>query len=107
MTSSLLKTSLSQLRSRVSQLFGKPPQLASLGRVTSYPVREEPDYHRAGGFHPIRLGDTFHHGQYTILRKLGYGQYSTVWLAKDAKCAVRRRGTVYTVLTDQIGTRGL
>ncbi|QSS60981.1 serine kinase [Histoplasma capsulatum] len=48
-------------------------------------VTEEPDYYRIGGFHPISLGDTFHHGKYTILRKLGYGQYSTVWLARDAR----------------------
>lgn len=35
----------------------------------------------AGGYHPVRLGDTFKAGQYRVLRKLGYGLYSTVWLA--------------------------
>jgi len=46
---------------------------------------EEPDYYRPGGFHRVRLGEQFHDGRYTILRKLGFGQYSTVWLARDAK----------------------
>jgi serine/threonine protein kinase len=36
-----------------------------------------------GGFHPVALGDTFHNGRYTIRYKLGYGGFSTVWLARD------------------------
>nr|KMM68244.1 hypothetical protein CPAG_04575 [Coccidioides posadasii RMSCC 3488] len=45
----------------------------------------EPDYYKTRGFHPISLGDTFHSVKYTVLGKLGYGQYSTVWLARDSK----------------------
>ena len=37
----------------------------------------------SGGFHPVALNDTFHNGRYTIRYKLGYGGYSTVWLARD------------------------
>lgn len=69
----------------MSQLFRSPSQLALLERVNSCPVAEEPDHYKTGGFHPISLGDTFGPDQYTILRKLGYGQYSTVWLARDSK----------------------
>jgi serine/threonine-protein kinase SRPK3 len=36
-----------------------------------------------GGFHPVNLGDTFQDGRYTIRHKLGYGGFSTVWLAHD------------------------
>jgi serine/threonine protein kinase len=34
-----------------------------------------------GGFHPVNLGDAFHGGKYRVIRKLGDGSYSTVWLA--------------------------
>lgn len=36
-----------------------------------------------GGYHPVRIGDVFHNGKYKVARKLGYGVYSTVWLARD------------------------
>lgn len=40
------------------------------------------DYCR-GGYHPVSVGDTFADGRYAIVRKLGWGHFSTVWLAKD------------------------
>jgi non-specific serine/threonine protein kinase len=40
------------------------------------------DYH-PGGYHPVHLGDVFNNGQYKVIRKLGDGSYSTVWLARD------------------------
>jgi serine/threonine-protein kinase SRPK3 len=46
---------------------------------------EEPlENYRPGGYHPVGLGDTFDGGRFSVIRKLGWGQYSTVWLAKDA-----------------------
>ena len=42
-------------------------------------------YYLPGGYHPVHLGDTFHNGTYEVVHKLGYGQYSTVWLVKDRK----------------------
>ena len=36
-----------------------------------------------GGYHPVKIGDTFNDGRYTVVRKLGWGHFSTVWLAKD------------------------
>lgn len=38
-----------------------------------------------GGYHPVQLGDTFSEGRYVVVRKLGWGHFSTVWLAKDLK----------------------
>ncbi|KAK2750101.1 hypothetical protein FQN57_004593 [Myotisia sp. PD_48] len=75
-----IKSSLTKTRSRISNLLGSAFPSTPSERV----IVEEPDYYKTGGFHPISLGDTFHHNQYTILRKLGYGQYSTVWLARDS-----------------------
>ncbi|KAJ5795791.1 protein kinase [Penicillium psychrosexuale] len=48
-------------------------------------ITEEADFYSMGGFHPVSLGDTFKFGTYKVMRKLGYGQYSTVWLARDSK----------------------
>ncbi|KDR71391.1 hypothetical protein GALMADRAFT_144070 [Galerina marginata CBS 339.88] len=39
-----------------------------------------------GGYHPVKIGDTFSDGRYVVVRKLGWGHFSTVWLAKDQKC---------------------
>ena len=44
---------------------------------------ESLDRYREGGYHPTHLGDTLKDGRYKILNKLGWGGYSTVWLAKD------------------------
>jgi serine/threonine-protein kinase SRPK3 len=36
-----------------------------------------------GGYHPVHLGDCFNDGQYKVIDKLGFGSFSTVWLARD------------------------
>ena len=43
---------------------------------------EELEKYCPGGFHPITIGDHLH-GRYWIVHKLGFGSYSTVWLAWD------------------------
>ncbi|KAL4807995.1 protein kinase [Aspergillus unguis] len=80
-----IKASVATARTRISKLVGSPSPLSSLERANPCPVAEEPDHYETGGFHPVSLGDRFNSDQYTILRKLGYGQYSTVWLARDSK----------------------
>ena len=37
-----------------------------------------------GGYHPVKIGDLFH-GRYHVVRKLGWGHFSTVWLCLDMK----------------------
>lgn len=39
-----------------------------------------------GGYHPVSLGDTLNDGRYEIHHKLGWGGFSTVWLANDREC---------------------
>jgi serine/threonine protein kinase len=41
-----------------------------------------------GGYHPVEIGDIYN-GRYRILRKLGWGHFSTVWLCRDIKLANR------------------
>ncbi|XP_047308382.1 SRSF protein kinase 2-like [Impatiens glandulifera] len=40
------------------------------------------DYRR-GGYHSVKIGDSFKHGRYVVQSKLGWGHFSTVWLAWD------------------------
>jgi hypothetical protein len=39
--------------------------------------------YRPRGYHPIAIGDVLVN-RYTIVHKLGYGGWSTIWLARDA-----------------------
>ncbi|KAL7746438.1 serine/threonine protein kinase, CMGC [Sorochytrium milnesiophthora] len=36
-----------------------------------------------GGYHPVSVGDLYHNNRYLVLRKLGWGHFSTVWLCRD------------------------
>ncbi|KAK6459850.1 kinase-like domain-containing protein [Scheffersomyces coipomensis] len=36
-----------------------------------------------GGYHTCYIGEEYKNGKYTLVRKLGWGHFSTVWLAKD------------------------
>jgi serine/threonine protein kinase len=41
--------------------------------------------YKKGGYHPVQIGDVYGpDGRYTIEQKLGWGHFSTVWLASDA-----------------------
>ncbi|CAI4050118.1 hypothetical protein SUVZ_13G3480 [Saccharomyces uvarum] len=40
------------------------------------------DY-RPGGYHPAFKGEPYKDSRYILVRKLGWGHFSTVWLAKD------------------------
>ncbi|KAL8788965.1 MAG: hypothetical protein Q9213_001374 [Squamulea squamosa] len=39
--------------------------------------------YRHGGYHPVSLGHEFCDSRYLVVNKLGFGTYSTVWLARD------------------------
>lgn len=69
-----------------------PPRLYSqLGRQirrrsfknSAAPIEEQalPSYHRKR-YYPVRPGDVLN-SRYRAIAKLGFGAYSTVWLAKD------------------------
>lgn len=46
--------------------------------------QEAPSDYKPGGYHPVRIGDMFH-GRYHVIRKLGWGHFSTVWLCWDIR----------------------
>jgi hypothetical protein len=47
-------------------------------------VEESLSMYKPGGFHPVRIGDSFCNARYQVVRKLGWGMWATVWLAHDA-----------------------
>ncbi|KAF1971940.1 kinase domain-containing protein [Bimuria novae-zelandiae CBS 107.79] len=49
-----------------------------------------------GGYHPTLIGDVFYCGRYVVVHKLGYGRYSTIWLARDQQ---RQRYVSLKILT--------
>lgn len=57
---------------------------ADVRRAKAQRSEEDLDRYRPGGYHPVHLGDVFN-DRYVVVRKLGYGQYSTVWLARDTR----------------------
>ncbi|KAB8338889.1 hypothetical protein FH972_021831 [Carpinus fangiana] len=44
---------------------------------------EDSEDYCKGGYHPVTVGEQYNDGKYTIVRKLGWGHFSTVWLSKD------------------------
>lgn len=69
-----------------NQVVGGPSKPEEPG--ASHDSHKDEDYeertisYRRGGFHPVYVGDVYN-DRYTILRKIGYGRYSTVWLVRD------------------------
>lgn len=67
---------------RITSLFSRSSQRL----YSSYTISEENlSLYRPGGYHPVRIGDAFNSGKYKVVNKLGYGAYSTVWLAQNVK----------------------
>ena len=44
---------------------------------------EDSEDYCKGGYHPVQVGEEYKDGKYTIVRKLGWGHFSTVLLSRD------------------------
>ncbi|OJJ95917.1 hypothetical protein ASPACDRAFT_126205 [Aspergillus aculeatus ATCC 16872] len=63
-------------------------------------IEDVEDLHRycPGGYPPLQVGDSLADGRYQVVGKLGYGGYSTIWLARD--CQKARYVAVKTITAD-------
>ena len=60
----------------------------AIGRASFYVEdQESPEDYREGGYHPVAVGDVYQE-RYAVLRKLGWGHFSTVWLCWDSLASV-------------------
>uniref|UniRef100_A0A8B9LA57 non-specific serine/threonine protein kinase n=1 Tax=Astyanax mexicanus TaxID=7994 RepID=A0A8B9LA57_ASTMX len=57
-----------------------PPPAELLGSDDE--EQENPADYCRGGYYPVKIGDLFN-GRYHVVRKLGWGHFSTVWLCWD------------------------
>uniref|UniRef100_A0A8C7WWH4 non-specific serine/threonine protein kinase n=1 Tax=Oryzias sinensis TaxID=183150 RepID=A0A8C7WWH4_9TELE len=57
-----------------------PPPIQLLGSDDE--EQEDPSDYCRGGYYPVKIGDLFN-GRYHVVRKLGWGHFSTVWLCWD------------------------
>ena len=61
-------------------IFRKTVSLAGFG------IEESPEvYAGKGCFHPVQVGDVYNLNGYEVIRKLGAGSHSTIWLADDLR----------------------
>lgn len=77
------RRSRSLLLSKTSRVhYSKIPNASPLQYQWVEGVEDLETYH-PGGYHPTHIGDRYQDGRYEIIHKLGFGSYSTTWLAKD------------------------
>ncbi|KAJ4495491.1 kinase-like domain-containing protein [Lentinula lateritia] len=67
-----------------SQSYASSPSGQSYQSTVTEDEEDWEDYVK-GGYHPVHIGDAFSEGRYVVVRKLGWGHFSTVWLAWDGR----------------------
>ncbi|XP_038578571.1 SRSF protein kinase 3 isoform X1 [Micropterus salmoides] len=83
---------LPMMSSATPQLTTPPPNLSPPPPALTPPPaqllgsddeeQEDPSDYCKGGYYPVMIGDLFN-GRYHVVRKLGWGHFSTVWLCWD------------------------
>ncbi|KAL3448359.1 kinase-like protein [Aspergillus insuetus] len=66
---------------------GVPPSRSgsssSEEEVETTAEEEDSEDYCKGGYHPVQIGELYNNGRYVVVRKLGWGHFSTVWLSRD------------------------
>lgn len=68
--------------------YGLPASRSSSSSSTEDPAEttadeEDSEDYCKGGYHPVSVGESYNNGRYIVVRKLGWGHFSTVWLSRD------------------------
>lgn len=68
--------------------YGGPTSRSSSSSSTEDPAEttadeEDSEDYCKGGYHPVTVGESYNNGKYIVVRKLGWGHFSTVWLSRD------------------------
>ncbi|QLL32654.1 hypothetical protein HG536_0D01760 [Torulaspora globosa] len=61
------------------------------------------DY-KPGGYHPAFKSERYKDGRYVLVRKLGWGHFSTVWLARDLQSLKNNHVAMKIVRSDRVYT---
>ncbi|KAM3084599.1 serine/threonine protein kinase, CMGC [Clarireedia jacksonii] len=87
MMSSMLRNLLMSIDdgNRSSGTMNREPSSSSSREDAAEATADEEDSedYCKGGYHPVQVGENFKDGKYTVVRKLGWGHFSTVWLSRD------------------------
>lgn len=67
--------------STTDEIFPDSPDSSLYG---SDEEQEDAAQYCRGGYHPVVIGDIFDN-RFRVVRKLGWGHFSTVWLCRDLK----------------------
>ena len=74
-----------QKPSHTNEMAQSPTSSSSSGDEATENTADEEDSedYCKGGYHPVQVGEQYNDGKYTVVRKLGWGHFSTVWLSRD------------------------
>lgn len=61
---------------------------------------EGEDGYKAGGYHRVKVGEVYNQ-RYVVIKKLGWGHFSTVWMVKDRKAVQNNEGDQFLALKVQ------